>query len=529
MAVAIEHRREMLAALVEIFEDFPSFAGLCDIRTKSEGILRFRYERWTDEQKAFERDRSGWDLVLKGRQIGFSTLELIRDLHQPLSRKGHNTLVVTHDEKLKAGLFEGVRFAADRLRQQGLLPRTRHDNACELVFADFGSSIRITEAGATERSADAKGRSGTIQRLHATELSAWPQAETTMGALLAAVPNDGEVVIESTARGAGGLFYKLVQDALAGTGRYRFHFFPWYRHRAYRRPIPRGFDPRPRDRHEEKLRAAGCTDQQLVWWRTLVDDVAFGLEKALQEYPIDVASCFRSSGRIYIPSDTIDALEAQTHPPLRKVTLTGRHTDDDGKPAHWTIDVLVFEEHDPTDSYVIGSDVAEGVEADASAADCTSRRTGRTVATMHSDTMPEGDWGRALCAFGRLYGNAELAPERNGPGRAVLRAIEREGYNLVYQADDGKDGWVTTPASRPPLFDELRTALIEKHTSHPDAAFVAEAKTLIRDTDGRPRAKGKGTRDGCRDDRFVAKGIAWQVRQRPRVIVGYRNRVIDDL
>lgn len=531
MAVALDHRAEMLAALAEVFDDFTTFASLCDIRTKSGGLIPFDFDAWHDEQRAFERARTGRDIVLKPRQIGFSTLELVRDLHVAATRKGVNVLIVAHDKDLADQLFGGVRIAADALRRRDLLPRTRHDNVRELVFAERGSAIRVVEAGETERAAEKKGRSGTIHRLHATELAFWGQPFDTMTSLLACVPDgaDGEVVIESTPNGSGGLFYELVQTALRGEGPYRLHFFPWHQHRAYKAPQRPGFDPAPRDEWERRLRVAGCNDQQIVWWRSKTDDPAIGVEKALQEWPVDPASCFRSSGRIYIPADTIDRLETTTRPPLRRVALSGKHTADDGRPATWTATALIFAEHDAADAYVIGADVSEGVEADASAADVMSRKTGKTVATLWSDTLDEGDFGRALCALGRLYGNATLAPERNGPGRATLRAIERECYPSIYLAEDGKPGWSTTPVSRPPLFDELRTAAIEGHVTHPDAAVVAEAKTLIRDTDGKPRAKGKGSRDGCKDDRFIAWGIAWQVRQRPAVTIGYRGRVIDDL
>lgn len=526
MAVALDHRAEMLRALAEVFGDFTTFAELCDIRTKSGGLQRFLYDGWHEEQVRFNRERTGRDLVLKPRQIGFSTLELVRDLHVAVARTGVNVLIVAHDRDLADQLFGGVRIAADALRRRGLLPKTRHDNVRELVFGDRGSSIRVVEAGETERSAEKKGRSGTIHRLHATELAFWGQPQDTMTSLLACVPDgdDGEVVIESTPNGSGGLFYDLVQSAIRGDGPYRLHFFPWYQHRAYRTVIPPTFDPSPRNRWEGRLRAEGCTDQQIAWWRTKVDNPAIGLDKALQEWPIDPASCFRSSGKVYVPPDTVDELEAKTRKPLRRETLTGVHKGEDGRPATWSVDALIFESPDPADSYVVGSDISEGVEADASAADVMSRKTGRTVATMWSDTLDEGDWGRALVALGKLYGNAELAPERNGPGQAVLRAIERELYPWVYRAEDDKPGWNTTPVSRPPMFDELRTACVGGLVSHPDANTVAETKTLIRDPRGKPAAKGKGTKGGCKDDRFIAWAIAWQVRQRPRIVIGYRPR-----
>ncbi len=55
------------------------------------------------------------------------------------------------------------------------------------------------------------GRGLTIQYLHCSEVSRWPgDAAATLAALRAAVPPDGEIVLESTANGACGLLLRRV-------------------------------------------------------------------------------------------------------------------------------------------------------------------------------------------------------------------------------------------------------------------------------------------------------------------------------
>ena len=67
----------------------------------------------------------------------------------------------------------------------------------------------------------------TIQNLHCSEVSRWGRkGEEALASLRAAVVPGGEIVLESTPNGAGGLFYEEWQRA-EETG-YTRHFFPWW-------------------------------------------------------------------------------------------------------------------------------------------------------------------------------------------------------------------------------------------------------------------------------------------------------------
>lgn len=499
---------------------FPAFTRLLRIKTKSGGITTFDHAKWHPEQQRFHQARSGRDLILKARQVGMTTLELARDVHYARTHEGTQTLIVSQDADLAEVLFQAAHLMVDGLVDLGLCPKPKYSTRREIVFADNHSAIRVVEAGSTETSASKKGRSGTINRLHATEVAFWGAAHETMTALTAAVPADGEVVIESTANGAQGLFYDLCATALKGRGEYRLHFYPWHLHPTYQREPAEDFDPRPRDDWERRLRDAGCTDAQIAWWRSLVDDPARGgIEKVLQEYPVDPTSCFRSPGGAYIPAEACDWIAQFGREPRERVPVfvKGRHLGE----------LLVYEPARDGENYVAAADVAEGTGGDGHAVDVSRRRTGETVATFASDSIEAGDLGLALAFIARRYNDALVAPERNNHGAATLRALREEQsevtpYHHIYYAEDGKLGWVTTPASRPPLFDELRMAIVDAATRKdascvitPDLGTIAECKTLVRDPrDGKPRARGKGTKGGATDDRFVAKAIGWQVRQR---------------
>jgi hypothetical protein len=177
------------------------------------------------------------------------------------------------------------------------------------------------------------------------------------------------------------------------------------------------------------------------------------------------------------------------------------------------------------DEAIIGGDVAEGLGRDECALVVISRKTGAVLATWSSDSIEPGDFGHVMAKVGKLYsgrdGPALLAPERNNAGSATLRALTHEAKypaRRIYEHEDGRDGWPTNTATRPVLFDELRRAIVEGSAPSACAALAAQAKTLIKGEKNKPQALNKESDDGCKDDLFVAWGIAWQVRERPSAV-----------
>src|SRR5690606_37066626 len=227
--VAVHDLDALAAALSGALLDLPSFGALVEIPTQGiGGKVPFGWEQWHPEQRRFQAQRTGRDIVLKPRQIGFSMLELARDLQFARTHEGVQVVVVVHTGEAKNELFSRVHVMVRALHRWGLLPEAKENTKTGLRWTDLDSSIKIIEAGKDEGTAAARGRSGTIHRLHATEVAFYAQPEETMTALLAASEH-AEVVIESTANGTGNWFHEHVM--LAREGRFEdfaFHFFPWW-------------------------------------------------------------------------------------------------------------------------------------------------------------------------------------------------------------------------------------------------------------------------------------------------------------
>lgn len=244
------------------------------------------------------------NIILKARQLGFTTLVAILWLDHALFNSDQRCGIIAQDREAAEAIFrDKVKLAYDRLPEEikQAMPLGR-DSASELLFAHNNSSIRVATSM----------RSGTIHRLHVSEFgkicAKFPdKANEVVTGSLPAVPLDGIAIIESTAEGQEGEFYKMTQRAKAQQEQnkdltprdYRFHFFPWHQEPSY--TIADG-DVVLTERDNEyfiKLEAeAGVelTEGQRRWYVATRDaDFSGDPEKMWQEYPSTAKEAFQVS------------------------------------------------------------------------------------------------------------------------------------------------------------------------------------------------------------------------------------------
>lgn len=179
------------------------------------------------------------NLILKARQLGFSTLVCILWLDTALfSKEPIRCGIIAQDREAAEALFRGkVKFAYEQLPQvlRDQMPLAK-STAAELEFAHNGSSIRVATSM----------RSGTIHRLHVSEFgkicAKFPdKAKEVVTGSIPAVPKSGVCIIESTAEGQDGYFYDMTMRAKALHEQgahltqkdWRFHFFAWWQAPEY--------------------------------------------------------------------------------------------------------------------------------------------------------------------------------------------------------------------------------------------------------------------------------------------------------
>lgn len=245
------------------------------------------------------------NVILKARQLGFTTLICMLWLDTALfSRDPIRCGIIAQDKEAAENIFRGkILFAYDNLPEEmrQMFPLSKRTST-EIEFAHNGASIRVATSM----------RSGTIHRLHISEhgkiCAKYPdKAKEVATGSIPAVPKSGILVIESTAEGQDGDFYKITQRAEAldlqgaklSAKDYRFHFFPWWEAPEY--VLPAGSVPlSPVDiKYFNELEAEigrKISPEQRAWYVATRDNDFNGEAPLMwQEYPSTSKEAFQVS------------------------------------------------------------------------------------------------------------------------------------------------------------------------------------------------------------------------------------------
>ena len=459
-------------------------SGLLRIRTKRTGV---RYLQLNRAQQEYSRRCGKRNIVLKARQVGITTYIAARYFIQTITRPGTLTVQVAHSDESAQALFNIVHRFWEKLPNnrvhRGALVKSR-SNIRQIVFPKLDSEYRVETAD------DNAGRGMTIHNLHCSEVSRWARGgRETLASLRAAVVPDGEIVLESTANGAAGVFYEEWQKA-AETG-YTQHFFPWWYEASYKEEVKAGSAYPLTEEEKDLVARHGLAEEQIAWRRTRWQVMR---EQAAQEYAEDPVACFLASSECVFDVAAIERAGAHA----------GKATEshENGRELIW------FPPNRGGQwQYIIGVDAAGGgSEGDYACAQVIERRMGLQCAELHGH-FPPFELARRLVALGRMYENALIAVERNNHGYGVLAHLKDLNYdNLDVQG--GQEGWLTSVVTRPAMIENLAAMLMEQPELFHSVRLLEEMKTFVRHTDGHAAAA-----EGAHDDCVMAMAIAQAVRR----------------
>lgn len=215
-------------------------------------------------QMQYLQNPSNSDIILKARQLGFTTLMCLIGLDEAIFLENHEVGIIAHTLTDANKIFDTkVKYPYDNL-PDAIRERKPavNDRAGLLKFA-HNSSIRVATSA----------RSGTLQRLHVSEFgkicAKYPAKarEIVTGAFPAVGKNPK--TIESTAEGQEGYFFDYTEKAMRGEGEFGFHFFPWWADPSYIAD-PDAFIPTSSDeiyfsklKHEHGIELG---PEQKAWW-----------------------------------------------------------------------------------------------------------------------------------------------------------------------------------------------------------------------------------------------------------------------
>ena len=481
-------------------------------------------------------------IVLKARQMGFSTLISALLFHACATQENRAGLFLAHVSEATANLHAMHKRFFDGLPAR-IRPMRAASNATELKFENptkntedkkrqpgLRSRLRCATAGGS-----GVGRSDTLQYVHASEFAFWPDGITTkadiLTGILQAVPAlPGTMVfIESTAKGYDE-FHRLWEDAVEGRSDFVPVFFPWFEEPDYRRPVPPGTVWTQEERDIQTQ--FGLCEEQLAWRRWSIQNNCGGdLEKFHQEYPATPEEAFIASGSCWFQLHAVQArlAELQKHPvqgqrrgsfdytvrydaALQDVTLENVRFVDNPQGA-----VTIFRQPEPGAPYVLGGDTA-GEGSDWFGAYVIDNRDCSMCAVLHQK-YDEKSYALQVFCLGQYFNQALVGLEVNF-STYPTRKLEQMGYKKLYvreHPDTYKGthksafGYRTDGVTRPAMLAECREIFEAKPEAVCHEALLREMLTFVKDKNGRPAAL-----EGEHDDLVMSWAITLKIRIQQR-------------
>ena len=279
------------------------------------------------------------NVILKARQLGFTTLVCIMWLDHALFVPNQRCVMVAQDLPKATALFnDKIKFAYERLPHElkSRIPAAKiNETTLEL---SNNSRVEITNSA----------RSGTVHRLHISEMgkigATHPRKakEIVTGSFPAVPLKGGMIIVESTAEGQAGEFYKIVQRAIriAESGKplnerdFRMMFSPWHEEPGY---VLAQHQPETKEdtayfAEVEAVIKKQLSREQRNWYIATRDaDFSGDEEKMWQEYPSTVEEAFKvSTEGVYFAKQLSVA---------RKQRRIGFFPYVEGKPVHTFWDI----------------------------------------------------------------------------------------------------------------------------------------------------------------------------------------------
>ena len=457
-------------------------------------------------------------IILKARQQGISTYCTSRVFWKTYFTPFSKSVIIAHDSNTSSALLTMSKNLIKYLPKE-LKPEEIGSNAKEIIIRpqhfekdDSGekptSRYSLLTAGSPEA-----GRGTTPTILHASEVAFWTHDEKILSGLFQGVSNSPgtEVILESTANGADGEFYRLWNKAVegyeSGDSEYMPIFCPWFITKEYSMEPPEDFELTFEE--DEYKTKHSLTDAQIYWRRLKINEG--GVFKFRQEYPAIPEEAFLTSG-----SNVFDQEKLRGHTAIRpecnRLFNGISKTFEDDPYSRGELEIWQYPGFE--DQFCIGADVSMGIGQDYSTAVVMNNRQ-EIVALYRNNLLDPDSFGDLLFYLGRYYNNCLLAVENNNMGTTTVNRLERMSYPNLYHrlrktttySDPVLEaGWKTTGSSKPVIIGHLKRAIEERDILIPSKVILKELRDYVMDITGKTNAMR-----GSHDDTVIATAICLEV------------------
>jgi len=530
-------------------KQFYQFCSELKIETKEQGLRKMDNLLGTqtyvmDEIASGLENGIHFFVILKGRQLGITTISLALDLYWHYVNAGLNGTLVTDTEENR-DMFRGTLGSyMDGLPKEYKIPILAH-NRNSLALKNRS---RIFYQVAGLRAKGSLGRGKGITFLHGTETSSWGDEEG-LASLLASLAETNPkrlYIFESTARG-----FNMFHDMYVTAKRARTQkaiFCGWWRNEFYSAAPETDvykvywdgkLTPEEKEwtRDIKKLYNFEINSRQMAWWRWKMLEGIKDDSLMYQEFPPTEDYAFVMTGTSFFSnSRCTDAMKI-----AKKIDCDhyryamGVNFQDTEviKSTERLSTLKVWEEPIDTAYYVIGADPAYGSSdwADRFCIQvfrCYSDGM-EQVAEFATSELNTYQFAWVISHLAGAYKNSTLNLEVNGPGQAVLNEIKNlrrqaasmgnamgkslmDVYgsmsNYIWRRNDTMGGisnslgWLTTAATKERMMSYTKDLFERQMLDVYSVDTIEEMKTIIRDG-ASIEASGRN-----KDDRVMAMALA---------------------
>jgi hypothetical protein len=549
---------------------FYNFCKQLQIETKEQGLRKMDHLLGTqtyvmDEIAKGLQDDVHFFVILKGRQLGITTISLALDLYWHFTHPGLQGTLTTDTEENRDMFRSTLAMYMDGLPKEYRIPLLAH-NRNQLSLKNRS---RLFYQVAGLRAKGSLGRGKAITYLHGTETSSWGDEEglASLLASLAETNPDRLYTFESTARGFN-MFHDMYVTAKRARTQ-RAIFCGWWRNELYM------LDPNSQTykvywdgkltgeekewvRDIKKLYGFEINSRQIAWWRWKLLEGIKDESLMYQEFPPTEDYAFVMTGTSFFSNtrctDAVKKIK-KTNCDYYRYSFGVNFQDTEVLKSTERIATLkVWEEPVDTAYYVIGADPAYG---SSDWADRFCIQVFRVyadgleqVASFATSELNTYQFAWIIAHLAGAYKNSTLNLEVNGPGQAVineLKNLRRQAaamgsamgkdlmdvyanmQNYIWRRNDtlggmsNSIGWLTTAATKERMLTYMKDFFERGMMDIYDMDTIEEMKTMIREG-GSIQASGRN-----KDDRVIACALAcaaFAEQIQPRLIAQKITRTI---
>ena len=549
---------------------FYHFCNQLKIETKEQGLRKLDNLMGSqtyvmNEMAKGLADGCHFFVILKGRQLGITTISLALDLYWHFTHPGLQGTLTTDTEENRDMFRSTLAMYMDGLPKEYKIPILTHNrNALALK-----NRSRLFYQVAGLRAKGSLGRGKGITFLHGTETSSWGDEEglASLLASLAETNPDRLYIFESTARG-----FNMFHDMYATAKRSRTQkaiFCGWWRNELYMADPESSvyktyWDGKLTSEEKEwvrdikKLYQFEINSRQIAWWRWKMTEGMKDDSLMYQEFPPTEDYAFVMTGTSFFSNsrctDAVKRLKKRSFDSYRYSFGANFQDTEVLKSTERLATLKVWEEPVDTAYYVIGADPAYGssdwadrfcIQVFRCYADGLEQ-----VASFATSELNTYQFAWIIAHLAGAYKNSTLNLEINGPGQAVineLRNLKRQAasmgtalgkdlldvygnmQNYIWRRNDtlggvsNSIGWMTTAATKERMLTYMKDYFERGMMDIWDMDTIEEMKTTIRDG-GSIEASGRN-----KDDRVIACALAcaaFAEQVQPRLIAQKITRTI---